>query len=509
MKELFLLVSVFCITQLTAQNRFPELDAPATKLNKGKLVNTVNYQKLDSLYSLLPPQPWMVDEYNRHFIPNGMVIVTEDQLGDLPDLSQESYQQMRDKGINIQVIRLCLTRIGGWPGSKFKEDFFKRVDNHIFRAKENGIKTMFKLTLYDLTKESYGELKEEQWAALLNNENGTFDLYLKAWKNVFLRYKNESSVIGYDLLNEPLAGHGGGKREYPWVLFPKVFKNASYFEKNFFIPLYNTVIEELNIISPEKYALIQWWHYVPNDHRQIGLPSAPTSVGIKGRNIFYAPHYYGDNPEAMMERYLNDALHLKVPIIIPEYGAPTFNVTDNDIETQLLYKLNFIKTVDLFDRYCIGLVKAWWCGSGTLNAKLSDRTWAMFMGNSHANGSERKYLMDMVCRPRPLAIAGVVNAFHFDFATRKFTMDFKSSNNQSVSEIYLPVKRHYPDGCRIQIDDIELTITTENRMIITKNTNNRLVNMFNWDSDRQQLIVKYWPKNNNNYLMRIVPGINE
>jgi hypothetical protein len=506
MKAGVLIFFVFIVGVLHSQNHFPELDPPPTTFGIRQV--TTNYQKLDSLYSKMVAQPWMTDEYGRHFIPNGVVIVTEDQLGDLPDLKRQDYERMRDMGFNMQVIRLCLTRIGGWPGSEFKEDFFKRVDQHIRYAKENGIKTMFKMTLYDLTKEIYGILTEKEWGDLLANRNGTRDLFVNAWSNLFSRYKDESAVIGYDLLNEPIASDGFN-RQYPWDLYPQIFKDIETFEQKFFIPLYNEVISNLNKISPEKYALIQWWHYVPKEHRATGLPSAEVSPGIKGKNVFYAPHYYGTQPDMMMGRYLKDALTMKAPIIIPEYGAPTFIETDTDIETQLLYQLGFMKSANLYDRYCIGLVKAWWCGSRSFNAKTSNRTWAMFEGNSHSRGAERKYVVDMMCRPRPLAIDGVVNSFNYDFATRRFTMDFTSGKGTAVSEIYLPVNRHYPDGCRIQLDGIELTITPKSSMVITKNDNSLFIDHFNWDADRQQLLVRKWPTSNTKQKMLIIPGVQD
>jgi len=133
----------------------------------------------------------------------------------------------------------------------------------------------------------------------------------------------------------------------------------------------------------------------------------------------------------------------------------------------------------------------------------------MFEGSSHARGPERKYVTDLICRPRPLAIDGVVNSFHYDFATRVFTMDFISGKGNAVSEIYLPVSRHYPDGCRIQLDGIEMTITPNNRMIVTDNKNNQTIDMFHWDSDRQQLLVNKWPKNETRLLFKIIPGVQD
>ena len=133
----------------------------------------------------------------------------------------------------------------------------------------------------------------------------------------------------------------------------------------------------------------------------------------------------------------------------------------------------------------------------------------MFEGNSHSRGAERKYVVDMMCRPRPLAINGVVNSFNYDFATRRFTMDFISGKGTAVSEIYLPVNRHYPDGCRIQLDGIELTITPKSSMVITKNDNSLFIDHFNWDADRQQLLVRKWPTSNTKQKMLIIPGVQD
>jgi len=133
----------------------------------------------------------------------------------------------------------------------------------------------------------------------------------------------------------------------------------------------------------------------------------------------------------------------------------------------------------------------------------------MFEGRSHARGPERKYVTDLICRPRPMAVDGVVNSFHYDFASRVFTMDFISGKGTAVSEIYLPVNRHYPDGCRIQVAGIEMTILPDNRMIVSGNKNSRIIDMFHWDSDRQQLLVNKWPESNVRLLFKIIPGVQD
>jgi hypothetical protein len=228
---------------------------------------------------------------------------------------------------------------------------------------------------------------------------------------------------------------------------------------------------------------------------------------LDGRNVLYAPHYYGTEPVKMMERYLNDAATMKAPLIIPEYGVPTFPATDLEIETQLEYQLNLINSLDLYDRYCIGLVKAWWCGSGPLIENKTNRTWALFDGRSHARGPERKYLLDLLCRPRPLAVDGVVHAFHHDFATRRFTMDLTTGTSAAGPEIYLPAGRPYPDGCRVRIDGIELTITPDQQIFASGNQQPGAGDMFHWDRDRQVLVVNAWPRQRTRLKFLINPGV--
>jgi len=456
----------------------------------------------------VPETPWFRDEFGRHFIPNGFVVNTEDVSGDY-EYSEESYERMRAYGFNIQVIRLGLTRLGGFPGSTFKPEYMDKIDRLVQLGKKNGVKTVFKLTLYDLTGEVYLDLTEDHWASLFLNKDGLQDMYIEAWGRIFDRYAKEPAVWGYDLLNEPLAASGGSKKNI-WESYSE-FRSNEYFQKKYFWPLYERVIGRMQKVSPDKWALVQSWHYTVPEHRKTGLPSGYPNSKINREKVVYTPHYYGDKPGYALETYLNHAAVLNQPVIIGEYGPPTFTNTDSNLENQLIYELNFMKTVTLFDRLGIGMLKAWWAGSRDLNHGKFNRTWSMFAGDSHALGPERKYVTDVMCRPRPICIAGVAHTYHYDFATRKFTMEFTPAEAKAPSEIYLPLDRHYPDGLRLNYQGLILKLAPEGKggLKVAENPGKLDSGVFSWDKATQRLYVKKWPGTDGRTMLEVVPGIQD
>ena len=68
-------------------------------------------------------------------------------------------------------------------------------------GQDAGLHTISKLVIYDLRP--FGK---EQSDAIYHNTNGTQDALLAAWNKLWTRYKDEPSVFGYDLLNEPQHG---------------------------------------------------------------------------------------------------------------------------------------------------------------------------------------------------------------------------------------------------------------------------------------------------------------
>ncbi len=484
---------VWALVVVAEEVRVPDFDPPPPKMKLS--AEPVEDHRTVTMPDGVPSAPWFRDEFGRHWIPNGFVVNTEDVTGDY-DYSEESYRRMRGYGFNCQVIRLGLTRLGGFPGSELKPEYLDKIDRLVRLGKENGVKSIFKMTLYDLTGEVYTTLTEEHWANLFLNTDGLQDMYIEAWSQVFDRYANEPAVWGYDLLNEPLAASGGAKKDI-WELYPDAFKDNEHFQKEYFWPLYERVIDRLQSVSPDKQALVQSWHYTVSNHRKTGLPSGYPMVQINRRNVVYVPHYYGNKPGYALQTYLNHAAELRLPLIIGEYGPPTFSETDSDLETQMVYKLNFMRTVELFDRLGIGMIKAWWAGSRDLNHGRFERTWSMFRGDSHAMGPERKYVTDVMCRVRPIAVDGIAHTYHFDFATRIFQMEFTPGQASAPTEIYLPLERYYPDGLRIRFQGSEFTVRPDGSLD---------ADGLQWDRETQRLLIPHSAAPDKRCLLEIVPG---
>jgi len=146
--------------------------------------------------TVLKTQP-LCDESGREIILGGYVAITEDGKGPIR-YSQADYQRMVRMGANAQVVRVALGRLGGWPNHSADPRYLDQIDEMVHFAKKAGLKTIFKLVVYDVRPFS-----AEQWDALYRNKDGAQDAVLKAWRTLWEKYKDEPSVFGYDLLNEP------------------------------------------------------------------------------------------------------------------------------------------------------------------------------------------------------------------------------------------------------------------------------------------------------------------
>lgn len=87
------------------------------------------------------------DEQGRHIVPRGFVINTEDSKGNIY-YTPGDYHRMVKMGANIQVIRLRLGALGGYPGNELEQSYLLHLDSLVQMGKNAGLKTNFKLTVY-------------------------------------------------------------------------------------------------------------------------------------------------------------------------------------------------------------------------------------------------------------------------------------------------------------------------------------------------------------------------
>ena len=434
------------------------------------------------------------DELGRHIIPRGFVINTNDHKGEV-FFNSDDYARMVRMGANTQVIRLELGKLSKFPGGKLEPNYLKKLDTLVNLGRNSGIKTVFKMTVYGVDKFI--------WETFWKNKKDEYNTYIDAWKVIWNRFSEDNAVLGYDVVNEPR----------------KLSMDISYDDltNKYLIPLYQKIIDESQKINADKLILFQSVFMNKGekvDNNQYSEITAP----INRKNIVFAPHIYQNDTDYIkrnMDRFDKESDMLKAPILIGEWGFPTFATTDTLIGGklgQLKYRELYIKTAEVFDKMGVGSIKAWFLGNRTMQNFLpgGPSTWAIFSDETDAGTVERKYITDVISRPFPQAIAGDIQSFMFNFATRTLNINVITDNSKGASTLFIGANRHYPDGFSILInDDIVMyhDPLKKVRLETYKATKSFNPSDFIWDEYTQKLTILKWPKDKSQLNIKIVPGL--
>jgi len=435
------------------------------------------------------------DKQGKHIIPRGFVINTNDHAGEVFFNSDDYARQVR-MGANHQVIRLELGKLSEFPGGKLEQAYLAKLDTLVALGKNHGIKTVFKMTVYGVDKFIWQEFWE-------NKNDFQYKTYIDAWKVIWNRYVNESYVLGYDIVNEPR----------------KLQMKISYTDltNNYLIPLYQRIIDESQKINADKLILVQSIFMNKGekiDNNQYAEISAP----INRKNIVFAPHIYQSNVDFIkknMDRFDRESEMLNAPILIGEWGFPTFAKTDTTLVGnlgQLKYREMYIRTAEVFDKMGVGSIKAWFLGNRTMQNFLAGgpSTWSIFSDKTDAGTVERKYITDIISRPFPQEIAGDIQSFLFNFAKRELDLNIISDNSKGASKLFIGQNRHYPDGFSIIINNDFVMYYNPLKNVgleVYKTTKDSNPSDFIWDANAQKLIILKWGKDKADYTIKIVPGI--
>ncbi|WP_371192636.1 cellulase family glycosylhydrolase [Glaciecola sp. SC05] len=430
------------------------------------------------------------DDQGRHMIPRGYVVNTNDHAGAV-HFSADDYQRMVRMGANVQVIRLELGRLSTFRNAQFEPEYIERLRRLTRLGRESGMKTVFKMTVYGVENFS--------WQALWLNKNNEQKIYIEAWQHIWEAFKNDSSVIAYDLVNEPR----------------KLSMEIAYDDltNQYLIPFYEKIIDSALSFGSDKQFLIQT--IFMNKGEAINKNQyAEIKQKIKRKNIIFAPHIYQNDLDYIkptMERFERESDLLNAPILIGEWGFPTLVTTDNSVKEQLNYIEFYIRTAEIFDEMGIGAIKAWFLGNRSYQNFLpgGESTWAIFKDKQAVGTVERKYITDIIARPYPQLIAGDLKRFMFHFATRTLDVKLSTDNSKGASRIFIAADRHYPDGFSVLVGD-ELILTKRPDAFgfsVYKSNNNTEPSNFIWDESKQQLIILSWPTDKKDILLQVIPGL--
>ncbi|MEN8764765.1 MAG: cellulase family glycosylhydrolase [Wenyingzhuangia sp.] len=434
------------------------------------------------------------DQQDRHIIPRGFVINTNDHKGEV-FFDNDDYARMVRMGANTQVIRLELGKLSTFPGGKLEPNYLKKLDTLVDLGRHHGIKTVFKMTVYGVDKFVW----EEFW----KNKKGEYSTYIEAWEVIWNRFSDDDAVFGYDVVNEPR----------------RLTMNISYDDltRKYLVPLYQKIIDQSHKINPKKKILFQSV-FMNKGEKIDNNQYSEIKVPINKENIIFAPHIYQNNIDLIkrnMDRFDKESKMLKAPIVIGEWGFPTFATTDTLVGGnlgQLKYRELYIRTAEVFDRMGVGAIKAWFLGNRSMQHFLpgGPSTWSIFSDSIAAGTVERKYITDVIARPFPQTIAGDIQSFFFNHATRTLEMSIKTDNRKGASKIFVGANRHYPDGFSILIDsDIVMFYDPLKNVGLEtyKSTKKLESSNFIWDANTQKLVILKWPKDNVVMNIEIVPGI--
>ena len=155
-----------------------------------------------------------------------------------------------------------------YMGLKSNQDGFARIDSVIKWCKEEGLYII--LDMHDAPGGQTGDNIDDSYGYpwLFESEESQ-QLFSEIWKKIANRYKDEPAILGYDLLNEPIATHFNNKEEINKHLVPVYKKGIEAIrsvDKNHIILLggaqWNsnfTMFDEKAIDSKMMYTCHRYW----------------------------------------------------------------------------------------------------------------------------------------------------------------------------------------------------------------------------------------------------------
>jgi endoglycosylceramidase len=204
---------------------------------------------------------------------------------------------------------------------------------------------------------------------------------IEAWKILALRLKDEKSVFGYDLFNEPYGG------SIPWHEFAPILNE-----------FYTRLISGIRSTDPRHAILFE-----PVE----GTCILGEHIALKpeGDNVVFSPHMYVRGQVGYLESIFLRLRELttdiwNVPFWIGEFGGTTVDISDRDSLNSLASML------DLFDRYDLGW--AYWT--------LADVGSGPHLVDAHEFTSPQ--LTDLVARVFPVSYTTTETVFSYNSTPR-------------------------------------------------------------------------------------------
>lgn len=186
-----------------------------------------------------------------------------------------------------------------YMGLKSNQDGFARVDSIIKWCKAEGLYVI--LDMHDAPGGQTGDNIDDSYGYpwLFESETSK-QLFSEIWKKIADRYKNEPTVLGYDLLNEPIATYFTNKEDINKLL----------------VPVYKRGVEAIRSVDNNHIILLggaQW-----NSNFSMFDEKAIDS------NMLYTCHrYWCDTLQSNLQDFIDFRNKVNLPLYMGETGENT------------------------------------------------------------------------------------------------------------------------------------------------------------------------------------------
>ena len=454
-----------------------------------------------------------VDSDGRDLILHGINVVNKDpSTGYLGHVDPNDFEKFKRWGFNVVRLGIIWDGLEPEPGV-YNEQYLQGIDTMIQWAADEGIYVFLDMhqDLYSIQFSDGAPL----WATIIDaqpHETGAIwsdaylfspavqtafdnfwsnapapdgigiqDHYVNLWKHIANRYKDNTTIIGFDIMNEPFMGSGANQvmplllQSYATMLVEKTGQAPPSEEELMYMwsaertkvletlkekEVYRRMIDAIYEVNAafEKGTLTAFYqkardairevdkhHIIFTEHSyftNMGVTGALGHVVDENGNpdplVAYAAHGYdlvvdtealamgsNDRVELIFERIAETGKRLDVPVLIGEWGALHGSSPD------LIHVADFL--LREFAKH-----------------GFSDTFWA------YGDHIENSSFLQVLARPYPVAVSGSLKSFMFDYDNGKFACTW--DNNSSIAA---PTRVYISDLEKLERDDISLTPDVE------------------------------------------------
>ncbi|MFV0505514.1 MAG: cellulase family glycosylhydrolase [Bacteroidales bacterium] len=440
-----------------------------------------------------------VDQEGRQVMLSGINFISKNpEEKYMPAQGEETFRKFKEYGFNCIRFGIIWDALEPEPG-KYNEEYLQEVDKRIQWATNNGL-----YVFLDMHQDLYGSKYADgapEWATIdggkphykgavwsdsylispavqtsfdnfwantpASDGLGIQDHYANLWKHIAKRYANNSTVIGYDIMNEPFMG-SEAQAVMPMMLgaFAKVYAEttgkmppsaeeleamwstedsrmealkivesrdkfsavvdavydlSAAFETQKLQPFYQKVANAVREVN-SKHILFLNHNYFVNTGVRTALEPLKLSDGSRDTLVAYAAHGYDlvvdtkeignpstDRVEFIFDRIAESGKRLNMPILIGEWGA-LHGDAQNVSETA---------------KHLVGVIEG---------HKFSNTFWAYYK-----DAEKSPYFKDVLVRPYPQRVSGKLIDYHYDFETGDFSCSWtENANSKEPSIIFVP-----------------------------------------------------------------------